>query len=125
MIRRPPRSTRTDTLFPYTTLFRSQRSFQSCPRYSDMGRVRRAFERASKTPFPQGQPKSLWPEMGRGALGRCPPCRVACVFSPVPEADLTVPLLRTGLLSQPPTSSPMSHSSCPDIVSSLPAPHTS
>src|SRR3546814_17429129 len=25
MIRRPPRSTRTDTLFPYTTLFRSLR----------------------------------------------------------------------------------------------------
>src|SRR3546814_14195344 len=25
MIRRPPRSTRTDTLFPYTTLFRSHR----------------------------------------------------------------------------------------------------
>src|SRR3546814_5555048 len=24
MIRRPPRSTRTDTLFPYTTLFRSE-----------------------------------------------------------------------------------------------------
>src|SRR3546814_9651292 len=30
MIRRPPRSTRTDTLFPYTTLFRSrQRSERS------------------------------------------------------------------------------------------------
>src|SRR3546814_9716361 len=28
MIRRPPRSTRTDTLFPYTTLFRSE-----CRRY--------------------------------------------------------------------------------------------
>src|SRR3546814_14341704 len=28
MIRRPPRSTRTDTLFPYTTLFRSE-----APRY--------------------------------------------------------------------------------------------
>src|SRR3546814_12047013 len=28
MIRRPPRSTRTDTLFPYTTLFRS--FFQAC-----------------------------------------------------------------------------------------------
>src|SRR3546814_3683275 len=27
MIRRPPRSTRTDTLFPYTTLFRSQRTY--------------------------------------------------------------------------------------------------
>src|SRR3546814_7253673 len=26
MIRRPPRSTRTDTLFPYTTLFRSAQS---------------------------------------------------------------------------------------------------
>src|SRR3546814_3875737 len=26
MIRRPPRSTRTDTLFPYTTLFRSLRN---------------------------------------------------------------------------------------------------
>src|SRR3546814_7394816 len=26
MIRRPPRSTRTDTLFPYTTLFRSVRN---------------------------------------------------------------------------------------------------
>src|SRR3546814_6835398 len=28
MIRRPPRSTRTDTLFPYTTLFRSFPGFQ-------------------------------------------------------------------------------------------------
>src|SRR3546814_13149780 len=27
MIRRPPRSTRTDTLFPYTTLFRSLADF--------------------------------------------------------------------------------------------------
>src|SRR3546814_2971865 len=26
MIRRPPRSTRTDTLFPYTTLFRSNKT---------------------------------------------------------------------------------------------------
>src|SRR3546814_1074317 len=28
MIRRPPRSTRTDTLFPYTTLFRSPRALR-------------------------------------------------------------------------------------------------
>src|SRR3546814_2220037 len=27
MLRRPPRSTRTDTLFPYTTLFRSKQIF--------------------------------------------------------------------------------------------------
>src|SRR3546814_6150992 len=35
MLRRPPRSTRTDTLFPYTTLFRSPR--------------RRPFFRAERT----------------------------------------------------------------------------
>src|SRR3546814_8121534 len=29
MIRRPPRSTRTDTLFPYTTLFRSEEAVNS------------------------------------------------------------------------------------------------
>src|SRR3546814_42728 len=33
MIRRPPRSTRTDTLFPYTTLFRSTYLF---PRAKDL-----------------------------------------------------------------------------------------
>src|SRR3546814_2452425 len=31
MIRRPPRSTRTDTLFPYTTLFRSQTRSPATP----------------------------------------------------------------------------------------------
>src|SRR3546814_14950293 len=31
MIRRPPRSTRTDTLFPYTTLFRSVLQFLALP----------------------------------------------------------------------------------------------
>src|SRR3546814_17632286 len=31
MIRRPPRSTRTDTLFPYTTLFRSWSPCSSWP----------------------------------------------------------------------------------------------
>src|SRR3546814_14237854 len=42
MIRRPPRSTRTDTLFPYTTLFRSGhpplRPVQ--PRPADVGEAR-------------------------------------------------------------------------------------
>src|SRR3546814_10840830 len=32
MRRRPPRSTRTDTLFPYTTLFRSRRPTRRSPR---------------------------------------------------------------------------------------------
>src|SRR3546814_8317209 len=33
MIRRPPRSTRTDTLFPYTTLFRSPEAVIVPPRF--------------------------------------------------------------------------------------------
>src|SRR3546814_10999202 len=39
MIRRPPRSTRTDTLFPYTTLFRSAADARA-DRSRDGGRVR-------------------------------------------------------------------------------------
>src|SRR3546814_5541776 len=40
MIRRPPRSTRTDTLFPYTTLFRSVR-YESVERRGDNAIVAR------------------------------------------------------------------------------------
>src|SRR3546814_3814841 len=43
MIRRPPRSTRTDTLFPYTTLFRSalqQGAGAPHVRHSGAGQVR-------------------------------------------------------------------------------------
>src|SRR3546814_10017573 len=39
MIRRPPRSTRTDTLFPYTTLFRSCRG--RLDDFAKLGRVHR------------------------------------------------------------------------------------
>src|SRR3546814_2290057 len=35
MIRRPPRSTRTDTLFPYTTLFRSPGRVLAVPRIDE------------------------------------------------------------------------------------------
>src|SRR3546814_6409439 len=35
LIRRPPRSTRTDTLFPYTTLFRSLRGGEAISRHDD------------------------------------------------------------------------------------------
>src|SRR3546814_1225388 len=41
MIRRPPRSTRTDTLFPYTTLFRSCRGCASHGRAGGCGGVGR------------------------------------------------------------------------------------
>src|SRR3546814_20706686 len=36
MIRRPPRSTRTDTLFPYTTLFRSTKTRGLLPDWSSL-----------------------------------------------------------------------------------------
>src|SRR3546814_21105355 len=39
MIRRPPRSTRTDTLFPYTTLFRSDRGWLGKHRRGGLGTV--------------------------------------------------------------------------------------
>src|SRR3546814_3099785 len=49
MIRRPPRSTRTDKLFPYTTLFRSLRSAERNPLERPVGngqsRRRVPFER--------------------------------------------------------------------------------
>src|SRR3546814_4426420 len=41
MIRRPPRSTRTDTLFPYTTLFRSSREPRTIDRRLDAEAHRR------------------------------------------------------------------------------------
>src|SRR3546814_18044460 len=50
MIRRPPRSTRTDTLFPYTTLFRSP-----CPRTRWPAPARRAARRGCKRRAGQGR----------------------------------------------------------------------
>src|SRR3546814_4151269 len=48
MIRRPPRSTRTDTLFPYTTLFRSgKRARDADKRVMDSGDVR-GLQRAER-----------------------------------------------------------------------------
>src|SRR3546814_3384891 len=45
MIRRPPRSTRTDTLFPYTTLFRSWAAPSSPPPATGRRSCRKARDR--------------------------------------------------------------------------------
>src|SRR3546814_4042946 len=45
MIRRPPRSTRTDTLFPYTTLFRSDFSLPLRIRQQNLRHWRLPFSR--------------------------------------------------------------------------------
>src|SRR3546814_17149397 len=49
MIRRPPRSTRTDTLFPYTTLFRSA---DRCAPGQLQGRVAEGIRRCRKVGAP-------------------------------------------------------------------------
>src|SRR3546814_16975335 len=78
MLRRPPRSTRTDTLFPYTTLFRSRRwrgsgIRRSCPAPVPPAPRSRAAARGAR-PGPQ-------PARRRGSPGlppRCPrPSRAA------------------------------------------------
>src|SRR3546814_1650387 len=59
MIRRPPRSTRTDTLFPYTTLFRS-RSRQAV--------FARASDTASSRPAGHGDPPEPASATGRSRI---------------------------------------------------------
>src|SRR3546814_11680222 len=52
MIRRPPRSTRTDTLFPYTTLFRSACRRREMPRVADGSRSTHAQLNAMRRLWP-------------------------------------------------------------------------
>src|SRR3546814_713434 len=64
MIRRPPRSTRTDTLFPYTTLFRSGRT----PWCSRGAFRRRRWRRCRRW--------AIWSPWARtGPRAGCPPAR--------------------------------------------------
>src|SRR3546814_5878567 len=65
MMRRPPRSTRTDTLFPYTTLFRSTAAAHRPDRYSDVPR-HRLFGRADGNDGGR-QHDDLHAQMGPGA----------------------------------------------------------
>src|SRR3546814_18277858 len=64
MIRRPPRSTRTDTLFPYTTLFRSR----SCHAPSCLGLLLRlgdgpgADDLGARDPVGDGVARHLQPQ---------------------------------------------------------------
>src|SRR3546814_3963845 len=75
MIRRPPRSTRTDTLFPYTTLFRSADS------QNDLSAWR--WHRGPTRCAPQARKRS-WPKVPAHMAGE-----IAC-------ADLAAPSPITG-----------------------------
>src|SRR3546814_19086367 len=71
MIRRPPRSTRIDTLFPYTTLFRSQRlAERGVPArlfQMQVGDDQRAVARPEQRPV--GQHFELLARKGKGRRG--------------------------------------------------------
>src|SRR3546814_14947381 len=58
MIRRPPGSTRTDTLFPYTTLFRSRRHRRPQPPWRLSEPERRRSRRRQRTDEPD-HPRSV------------------------------------------------------------------
>src|SRR3546814_3158256 len=51
MIRRPPRSTRTDTLFPYTTLFRSKALDNTASHRAFLGRFIRQLVKQEGAPI--------------------------------------------------------------------------
>src|SRR3546814_17203656 len=65
MIRRPPRSTRTDTLFPYTTLFRSIR--RSAGHCRD-GARRRGDAAAGTRPRQRGRGRARVVDHAEGAV---------------------------------------------------------
>src|SRR3546814_5292793 len=73
MIRRPPRSTRTDTLFPYTTLFRSG---GIAPAVAEIGQHRRGADLAQPQPGRQ-QRRNAGDDAAQQPRNRTPlrPCR--------------------------------------------------
>src|SRR3546814_13032108 len=78
MIRRTPRSTRTDTLFPYTTLFRSvavHAAFEADDDQSEHARTHRGAEHVERLVMTDAVGQRL--EIGR-----------AHVCTPVPKAQL-------------------------------------
>src|SRR3546814_18883405 len=76
MIRRPPRSTRTDTLFPYTTLFRSQQADIDLVNGKGTAQVAKALELAG---FDGPQDKTL-----RALLSEVRKIASTVITAPVP-----------------------------------------
>src|SRR3546814_9034769 len=74
MIRRPPRSTRTDTLFPYTTLFRSELLFLRSRLFAERDHVRGAAtaERVPEGPRADGREGISGRSGPRGPRDRAP-----------------------------------------------------
>src|SRR3546814_11839762 len=120
MIRRPPRSTRTDTLFPYPTLFRSRRRAAAPVRDGDAAHRRHRFGAGRRAPAlvrrppdrqaelvagprRRGDERSVPRRVGRGPAGpserrsprrprsRPPPRRAPPRAGPPPDAHTPAP----------------------------------
>src|SRR3546814_9420927 len=71
MIRRPPRSTRTDTLFPYTTLFRSA---ETVPQQRTVPRRLGVRRHGQSQGGPSRRPANQLPQNAQGLSPK--PCRI-------------------------------------------------
>src|SRR3546814_16823040 len=76
MIRRPPRSTRTDTLFPYTTLFRSDPP--SSPKRREIHSLARPMDQVRPTPTAM-PPKATHRKLSAASASEKVPVRAAAM----------------------------------------------
>src|SRR3546814_16224746 len=95
MIRRPPRSTRTDTLFLYTTLFRSKRLSRHSARRRGLGALRPMAPQQVRGHAGLALRRGRWDALGghaelrlRGGPGRRSDrdCRTVADAGPRPQA---------------------------------------
>src|SRR3546814_824360 len=89
MIRRPPRSTRTDTLFPYTTRFRSQLHDYCCKQ--DDGRGKRQ-QQDTRDDVEQTLGEAREPPPGRESIRKNEPAWIDAIKVDAP----CLPLQKTG-----------------------------
>src|SRR3546814_4660217 len=101
MIRRPPRSTRTDTLFPYTTLFRSigrgggreasrqDRTTGRGTRFFSQGLRSMSVDRRRSMVEPAHQHLSISTQCRLLSISRS-----SYYYAPVPETEDTLALMR-------------------------------
>src|SRR3546814_1382182 len=102
MIRRPPRSTRTDTLFPYTTLFRSQYNVGDAQKYL-------FGTRDADQMLQQAALSTVREQVGRSNLDTVLGAREALAVSARKMLQASLDAYRTGLLDRKSTRLNSSH----------------